>query len=449
MDRSNNNNTNSAVDCNSLADDNSRPIDINNSSKKRKRNDDESATSSPSDSPGEESREQHNTTLLQRALEQSQRVNELLSENRELFSENRKLRIELDKRKKEVEEKDREIEALRGELEGRFKSDHRNQSDSVTHTGNSMVTSDVPGNGGVKIREKTIDRPTTELNESTDEEIQLSSTSSNDRRLDNCRQLHNAVDDEAEVEKSDERKLSSDTTTSAMSYSQLFGDDGADEEKEMGGETEDVKQHALDDTGLTKSNNDSTEAMEGEQEQHAVTEYAAAINHGEDIGEDGKVDSEADTASHADAVDISRAEQEEEESDDEVVKGDGRLAFCCQNCTCNKLTTLYPCHNSAAAFGYFGNIKLWHKGCCHNESGVEDDFKSPMQLCREEGFSMEYKSTAAKECSLDSIKKKYANAMKRVSEMANEEFLAAPGTEILSCREYEDECRKFLLAIYT
>eukprot|EP00957_Ditylum_brightwellii_P001070 84807-Ditylum_brightwellii.AAC.1 len=75
----------------------------------------------------------------------------------------------------------------------------------------------------------------------------------------------------------------------------------------MGGETEDVKQHALADAdpSMSLDNNsgswllaikDSTEAMEGEQEQHAVTEYAAAINHGEDLGEDGKVDSEADTA---------------------------------------------------------------------------------------------------------------------------------------------------------
>lgn len=68
-------------------------------------------------------------------------------------------------------------------------------------------------------------------------------------------------------------------------------------------------------------------------------------------------------------------------------------------------------------------------------------FKSPMLLCREEG--LEYKSKADKECSLESIKKKYANAMKRVSEMANEEFLPAPGTEILSCPEYLDECKKF------
>jgi hypothetical protein len=327
MDRSNNN----ATDGNSLADDNSHPIDIN-SSKKRKRNDDESATSSPSDSPGEESREQHNTTLLQRALEQSQRVNELLSENRELFSENRKLRIELDIRKKEVEERDREIAALRGELDR-----SRNQSENVTDTGNSMVASDVSGNGSVKIREQTIDPPTTELDESThDEENLPSSNSSMDRRL----TLHDdAAADEAKVEKNDERKLSSDMTTSEMSYSQLFGDNDADEENETGGEVEDVKQHALDDTDPTKlldnnscsrlpANNDSTEAMEGEQEQHAVTEYAAAINHGEDLGEDGKVDSETDSVSHADAADMSRAEQEEDESDDEVVEVGGRLAFC-------------------------------------------------------------------------------------------------------------------------
>uniref|UniRef100_A0A7S2LD16 DNA (cytosine-5-)-methyltransferase n=1 Tax=Skeletonema marinoi TaxID=267567 RepID=A0A7S2LD16_9STRA len=566
MDQSDNKNNDNSR---SLIDDSSRPVE-DDGGRKRKR-DNLSASSSqhggeettqntamqPTDSLGEESREQQ-TASQQRVIEEYQQLNELLLENRKLLLENRQLRIELSERDGDAAEKDREIEELRGELERekqrRLKSDDGSQSNDVTAPSNGGMVTSAVSEKSVKYR-GTTSNTSTEFDESTDEEVQLSSNSSMDRRL--RRQLNDANDD-AEAGEGDVEGNVSSVKTKAISYFQLYENGDDDEEgKEVGGEGED-EQRALADSGTTRSletnlgSHQRANDSEGEDEQNhfEAAEYAAAIRDGEylhgDISSDGQppvqdestaanptsketttkligndvnvgagdgggVEVEDDIESFAtkkaslkmgmrlaiywpddnkhyngtlqayDAVakkyyvkyddgeadwedleketyhilddhvpfgDIAAGAdaelEEEEESDDEVVQDGGRLAFCCQNCTCNNSETpvnLYSCVNSGSRDSIYGNIHLFHKGCCHNERGDVNTFKTPMQVNMEKGIFG--KREHVQECSLTTIKDKHRNAMREETRVANEEFMAAEDSKIYASPVYAAHCKTF------
>mmetsp|Transcript_13810 Transcript_13810/g.23456 ORF Transcript_13810/g.23456 Transcript_13810/m.23456 type:complete len:952 (-) Transcript_13810:60-2915(-) len=467
----------------------------------------QNTTMQPTDSLGDESREQQ-TASQQRVIEQYQQINELLLENRKLLLENRQLRIELSERDGDAAEKDREIEELRGELERekqrRLKSDDGSQSNDVTAPSNGGMVTSAVSEKSVKYR-GTTSNTSTEFDESTDEEVQLSSNSSTDRRL--CRQLNDANDD-AEAGEGDVEGNVSSVKTKAISYFQLYENGDDDEEgKEVGGEGED-EQHALADSGTTRSletnsgsqlrANDSE--REDEQNHHEAAEYAAAIRDGEYLHGDTSSDGQPplvglrvaiywpDDNKHyngtlqtydavakkyyvkyddgqADWEDLEKetyhilddhvpfgyiaagadAElEEEEESDDEVVQDGGRLAFCCQNCTCtNSETTVnfYSCVNSGSRDSMYGNIHLFHKGCCHNERGDVNTFKTPMQVNMEKGIFG--KREHVQECSLTTIKDKHRNAMREETRVANEEFMAAEDSKIYASPVYAAHCKTF------
>ena len=516
MDQSDNKNNDNSR---SLIDDSSRPVE-DDGGRKRKR-DNLSASSSqhggeettqntamqPTDSLGEESREQR-TASQQRVIEQYQQLNELLLENRKLLLENRQLRIELSERDGDAAEKDREIEGLRGELERekqrRLKSDDGSQSNDVTAPSNGGMVTSAVSEKSVKYR-GTTSNTSTEFDESTDEEVQLSSNSSTDRRL--CRQLNDANDD-AEAGEGDIEGNVSSVKTKAISYFQLYENGDDDEEgKEVGGEGED-EQHALADSGTKRSletnsgsqlrANDSE--REDEQNHHEAAEYDVDIRDGEylhgDTSSDGQPplvglrvaiywpddnkhyngtlqtydavakkyyvkydDGEADWEDleketyhilddHVPFGDIAAGAdaelEEEEESDDEVVQDGGRLAFCCQNCTCNNSETpvnLYSCVNSGSRDSIYGNIHLFHKGCCHNERGDVNTFKTPMQVNMEKGIFG--KREHVQECSLTTIKDKHRNAMREETRVANEEFMAAEDSKIYASPVYAAHCKTF------
>jgi hypothetical protein len=175
------------------------------------------------------------------------------------------------------------------------------------------------------------------------------------------------------------------------------------------------------------------------------------ILDGDDVpfGEDGTA--AAATVSNAVGLDMSHTEQQQDESDDEVVGGNGTLAFCCQSCTCNNSTTtvkLYSCVHSCDGFfdSMVGNMHLYHKGCCHNEKGDENLFKSPMQISREKGFTIKQKEKRGQECSLQQIKQKHKNAMIEAAKVANEEYLAAEDSKIYG--EYDIELIIFDVYIF-
>eukprot|EP00984_Skeletonema_dohrnii_P012278 scaffold4963_cov115-Skeletonema_dohrnii-CCMP3373.AAC.8 len=596
MDQSDNNKNDNN---HSLAGDSSRPAE-DDGGRKRKR-DSLSASSSqhggeetiqntamqPTDSNGEESREQQ-TASQQRVIEQYEQLNELLLENRKLLLENRQLRIELSERDGDAAEKDREIEELRGALERekqiRLKSDDESQSNDVTAPSNGGIVTSAVSEKSVKYR-GTTSNTSTEFDESTDEEVQLSFNSSMDRRL--HRQLNDANDD-AEAGVGDVEGNVSSVKTKAISYFQLYenGDDDV-EGKEVGGENED-EQHALADSGTTRTLETNLGSQlranesegEDEQDHNAVVEYAADIRDGEylhgDTSSDGQppvqdestaanptsketttklighdvnvgagvgggVEMEddfidlledapdAEGTSKADEVSATQDEAQDEaqvetgkpatsqhvlkvgirlaiywpddnkhyngtlktydavtkryyvkyddgeadwedleketyhilddhvpfiaagadaelgegeESDDEVVQDDGRLAFCCQNCTCNNSETtvnLYSCVNSGSPD--IGNIRLFHKGCCHNEKGDVNTFKTPMRVNMEKGIVG--KREHVQECSLTTIKKKHQNAMREETRVANEEFMAAEDSKIYASPVYADHCKTF------
>eukprot|EP00956_Cyclotella_meneghiniana_P030633 scaffold77813_cov36-Cyclotella_meneghiniana.AAC.1 len=90
-------------------------------------------------------------------------------------------------------------------------------------------------------------------------------------------------------------------------------------------------------------------------------------------------------------VDTNEYKSDDEDSVDLVVREDyddedGHIAFCCQNCTCykepNKLKYFNirnNCGNSGDNIAG-GNIKLYHKGCCHGDQRQTDDYFSPMTI---------------------------------------------------------------------
>ncbi len=424
------------------------PVADENIGRKRKRNDASASTSfpqhhgsHPTDSPVEESNKEHHVTLLQRALE-----------------ENRELRIKLAERDRALEERDREIEVLRSELE--------KQRGNV-----GMVASQVSGN-----RVQNGGNTTNTSDQSTDyEESHLSSKSSDDDV---------AEEDDGEKKEGVSSETSTETITrspeSNLSSRPLTHNDSAQAVDE---ELDDTAA-ALTSNGITEIRagvgagaevvDDSTKSLvakkvdlkagvrlaiywpnDDKYYKGIITTYDAVSKKHFVKYDDGEtawetLDKETyyfldngvpfgDLASVADA-------QQDEESDGEIIHGRGRLAFCCQNCTCDNSKTntkdLYSCVNSTSPDSMFGNVNLFHKGCCHNETGDVNTFKSPMQVCRENGFSS-LQQDKGQECSLDMIKQKYANASKEYTKFANAEDLEAADSKIFACQAYVDLCKQF------
>jgi hypothetical protein len=391
-------------------DSNSRLVE-DNVGRKRKR-DNSSASSYPQH--GGEATTQ--TTALHQADRDEGREQQTTSQKRVMEPSKQQLLVEIRELRKELRDREREIEALRGELEREkqrwLKRDNESQSNEDTTIANDgIITSAAAPGSSVKERESN------EFDASTDEDmIQLSSTSSMDRH--HHRHLNGA--DNADADEGSEGHISS-------VESRMNGNDYNDKEiKAVGGENE--KENKVADSCNTTTSR-SGETNRGQQ-------LRANDNAGDDEEEQNKV------------VQIPQTERQKEESDDEVVGDDGTLAFCCQSCTCNNSTTtvkLYSCVHSCdgTSSSMVGNMNLYHKGCCHNEKGDENLFKSPMQISREKGFAMEQKEKRGQEISLQQMKQKYEHAKKEAAQVANEEYLAAEDSKIYSCPVYETYVEKF------
>jgi hypothetical protein len=381
-------------------------------------------------------------TLLKRALE-----------------ENRELRIKLAERDRALEERDREIEVLRSELE--------KQRGNVGMVASQEVSGNRVKNGG---------NTSNTSDQSTDyEESHLSPKSGSDD------DVVEDVDGEKKERVSSETSTETITRSSESNFSSrpLTNNDNA---KAVDEELDDTAA-ALTSNGITEIRagvgaaevvDDSTKSLvakkvdlkagvrlaiywpdDDKYYKGTITTYDAVSKKHFVKYDDGDtawetLDKETyyflgngvpfgDLASVADA-------QQDEESDGEIIHGRGRLAFCCQNCTCDNSKTntkdLYSCVNSSSPDSMFGNVNLFHKGCCHNETGDVNTFKSPMQVSRENGFTS-LQNGNGQEFSLDMIKQKYANAKKEESKFANAEELEAADSKIFACQAYVDLCKQF------
>eukprot|EP00956_Cyclotella_meneghiniana_P030634 scaffold77814_cov60-Cyclotella_meneghiniana.AAC.1 len=121
----------------------------------------------------------------------------------------------------------------------------------------------------------------------------------------------------------------------------------------------------------TSNDDGKEEEKEGVGDNAVPWAASADIKENEDTTNEHKSDDE-------DSVDL----VVREDYDDE----DGHIAFCCQNCTCykepNKLKYFNirnNCGNSGDNIAG-GNIKLYHKGCCHGDQRQTDDYFSPMTI---------------------------------------------------------------------
>ena len=80
------------------------------------------------------------------------------------------------------------------------------------------------------------------------------------------------------------------------------------------------------------------------------------------------------------------------------------------------------CHNTGV-HEKSGNAFLYHKGCCHSEEYLGDEYFSPIMRCR--GTEIAEKRRVL---SHDAIRRKYAQAGREEAQFNNEEFLPGKST---------------------